>query len=154
MMIRKNFGCTHFIIGRDMAGSKSSVTGDDFYGAYDAQQVSRTHTRVHWHSIVTSLDRVQICTTVLLSAVGKLFRGARCARFNTLHPLNWSHRLAAVSDSGPPDVRVDFCPIAKLLSRHRLVRGDGGVGVGDDNVFVDHSPPIDTCLCHGRFCYL
>jgi ATP sulfurylase len=34
MMIRKNFGCTHFIIGRDMAGSKSSVTGDDFYGAY------------------------------------------------------------------------------------------------------------------------
>lgn len=39
MMIRKNFGCTHFIIGRDMAGSKSSVTGDDFYGAYDAQEV-------------------------------------------------------------------------------------------------------------------
>lgn len=39
-MIRKNFGCTHFIIGRDMAGSKSSVTGDDFYGAYDAQEVT------------------------------------------------------------------------------------------------------------------
>ncbi|GMI10837.1 hypothetical protein TrLO_g15785 [Triparma laevis f. longispina] len=38
-MIRKNFGCTAFIIGRDMAGSKSSVTGDDFYGAYDAQDL-------------------------------------------------------------------------------------------------------------------
>lgn len=37
MILRKNFGCTHFIIGRDMAGSKSSVTGEDFYGAYDAQ---------------------------------------------------------------------------------------------------------------------
>lgn len=37
MMIRKNYGATHFIIGRDMAGSKSSVTGDDFYGAYEAQ---------------------------------------------------------------------------------------------------------------------
>lgn len=37
MIIRKNYGCTHFIIGRDMAGSKSSVTGDDFYGAYEAQ---------------------------------------------------------------------------------------------------------------------
>lgn len=37
MIIRKNYGCTHFIIGRDMAGSKSSVTGEDFYGPYEAQ---------------------------------------------------------------------------------------------------------------------
>jgi len=43
MMIRKNFGCTHFIIGRDMAGSKSSVTGEDFYGAYDAQDFAKEH---------------------------------------------------------------------------------------------------------------
>merc|ERR1712138_152684 len=41
MMIRKNFGCTHFIVGRDMAGSKSSITGDDFYGAYDAQDYAK-----------------------------------------------------------------------------------------------------------------
>ncbi|GMI28142.1 hypothetical protein TeGR_g10641 [Tetraparma gracilis] len=38
-MIRKNYGCTAFIIGRDMAGSKSSLSGDDFYGAYDAQDL-------------------------------------------------------------------------------------------------------------------
>merc|ERR1711988_110935 len=38
MMIRKNYGCTHFIIGRDMAGSKSSLDGEDFYGAYEAQE--------------------------------------------------------------------------------------------------------------------
>ena len=37
MIIRRNYGCTHFIIGRDMAGCKSSLTGDDFYGPYDAQ---------------------------------------------------------------------------------------------------------------------
>nr|AUG32523.1 sulfate adenylyltransferase [Paulinella longichromatophora] len=37
MIIRKNYGCTHFIIGRDMAGCKSSITGNDFYGPYDAQ---------------------------------------------------------------------------------------------------------------------
>ncbi|KAK9868083.1 hypothetical protein WJX84_003836 [Apatococcus fuscideae] len=43
MIIRKNYGCTHFIIGRDMAGSKSSVTGEDFYGAYEAQEVAQKH---------------------------------------------------------------------------------------------------------------
>jgi sulfate adenylyltransferase len=41
MIIRKNYGCTHFIIGRDMAGCKSSLTGDDFYGPYEAQDFAR-----------------------------------------------------------------------------------------------------------------
>jgi sulfate adenylyltransferase len=41
MIIRKNYGCTHFIVGRDMAGSKSSLTGEDFYGMYDAQLAAR-----------------------------------------------------------------------------------------------------------------
>jgi sulfate adenylyltransferase len=43
MIIRKNFGCTHFIIGRDMAGCKSSIDGEDFYGAYDAQDFAKEH---------------------------------------------------------------------------------------------------------------
>lgn len=42
MIIRKNFGCTHFIIGRDMAGSKSSVTGEDYYGPYEAQDIAKS----------------------------------------------------------------------------------------------------------------
>merc|ERR1711988_1548401 len=41
MIIRKNYGATHFIIGRDMAGTKSTITGDDFYGAYDAQEMGK-----------------------------------------------------------------------------------------------------------------
>ncbi len=38
MIMRRNYGATHFIIGRDMAGSKSSLSGEDFYGPYDAQE--------------------------------------------------------------------------------------------------------------------
>ncbi len=41
MIIRRNYGCTHFIIGRDMAGCKSSLSGDDFYQPYEAQDFAR-----------------------------------------------------------------------------------------------------------------
>ena len=41
MIIRRNYGCTHFIIGRDMAGCKSSLSGDDYYGPYDAQNFAK-----------------------------------------------------------------------------------------------------------------
>lgn len=41
MILRKNYGCTHFIIGRDMAGSKSSVTSEDFYGPFEAQDLAK-----------------------------------------------------------------------------------------------------------------
>ena len=43
MIIRKNYGASHFIIGRDMAGSKSSISGEDFYGAYDAQDLAKAN---------------------------------------------------------------------------------------------------------------
>jgi sulfate adenylyltransferase len=38
-IIRKNFGCTHFIVGRDHAGPGKAADGKPFYGPYDAQQL-------------------------------------------------------------------------------------------------------------------
>ena len=42
-LIRKNHGCTHFIVGRDHAGPGSNSAGEDFYGPYDAQDLFREH---------------------------------------------------------------------------------------------------------------
>lgn len=49
-------GCSHFIIGRDMAGSKSSLTGKDFYGAYDAQEMANKHAAELGMQTVPSLN--------------------------------------------------------------------------------------------------
>ncbi len=38
-IIRKNYGCTHFIVGRDHAGPGNDSNGKPFYGPYDAQRL-------------------------------------------------------------------------------------------------------------------
>ncbi|KTC84785.1 bifunctional sulfate adenylyltransferase/adenylylsulfate kinase [Legionella drozanskii] len=39
-LIRKNYGCTHFIIGRDHAGPGNNSQGKPFYDPYAAQQLA------------------------------------------------------------------------------------------------------------------
>ena len=58
MIIRRNYGCTHFIIGRDMAGCKSSKNGEDFYGPYDAQNFARECTSELKMKVVPSKNLV------------------------------------------------------------------------------------------------
>jgi sulfate adenylyltransferase len=38
-IIRRNYGATHFIVGRDHAGPGNDASGKPFYGPYDAQQL-------------------------------------------------------------------------------------------------------------------
>ena len=42
-IIRKNYGCTHLIVGRDHAGPGADSSGTPFYGPYDAQELLRNH---------------------------------------------------------------------------------------------------------------
>jgi sulfate adenylyltransferase len=42
-IIRKNYGCSHFIVGRDHAGPGQDSSGKPFYGPYDAQQLLKEH---------------------------------------------------------------------------------------------------------------
>src|SRR5262249_44072491 len=42
-IVRKNYGCDHFIVGRDHASPGQDSSGKPFYGPYDAQAYLRQH---------------------------------------------------------------------------------------------------------------
>jgi sulfate adenylyltransferase len=42
-IIRKNYGASHFIVGRDHAGPGKDASGEPFYGPYEAQQLLERH---------------------------------------------------------------------------------------------------------------
>jgi sulfate adenylyltransferase len=42
-IIRRNYGCTHLIVGRDHAGPGAAANGQPFYGPYEAQTLLGQH---------------------------------------------------------------------------------------------------------------
>jgi sulfate adenylyltransferase len=64
-IIRKNYGCTHLIVGRDHAGPGNDSSGKPFYGPYDAQELMLKHqeeldiTMVPFRNMVYVEDQAQ-----------------------------------------------------------------------------------------------
>jgi sulfate adenylyltransferase len=42
-LMRKNYGCTHFIVGRGHVGPGNDSDGKPFYGPYEGQELFRKH---------------------------------------------------------------------------------------------------------------
>lgn len=45
MLIRRNYGANHLIVGRDHAGPGNDSQGQPFYGPYDAQELAQAHSQ-------------------------------------------------------------------------------------------------------------
>lgn len=64
-IIRKNYGCTHLIVGHDHAGPGLDSNGQPFYGPYEAQELLREHEMeigiemVPFRAMVYAQDRAQ-----------------------------------------------------------------------------------------------
>jgi len=59
-LIRKNYGATHFIVGRDHAGPGKDKSGKDFYGSYEAQQLAKQYESELGISIVPFNEMVYV----------------------------------------------------------------------------------------------
>ncbi|MCK5027571.1 MAG: bifunctional sulfate adenylyltransferase/adenylylsulfate kinase [Candidatus Pacebacteria bacterium] len=59
-LIRKNYGCTHFIVGRDHASPGKDLNGVDFYGSYDAQDLVKEYEEEIGIKLVTPKEMVYV----------------------------------------------------------------------------------------------
>ncbi|MCA9397692.1 sulfate adenylyltransferase, partial [candidate division WWE3 bacterium] len=60
MLIRKNYGATHFIIGRDHAGPGRNSDGKPFYGPYEARDIAKRYANEVGIEIVPSAELVYL----------------------------------------------------------------------------------------------
>lgn len=59
-IIRKNYGCTHFIVGRDHAGPGKDEKGEFFYGVYDAQELVKEYAHEIGIEVITFNEVVYV----------------------------------------------------------------------------------------------
>ncbi|MGY1683070.1 sulfate adenylyltransferase [Geodermatophilus sp. SYSU D01176] len=77
-IIRKNYGATHFIVGRDHAGPGSDARGVPFYDPYAAQQLVRDHERELDIGIVPFRRLVYVAETAQYVPETEVRPGQRC----------------------------------------------------------------------------
>lgn len=105
-IIRRNLGCTHFIIGRDHAG----VGG--FYGAYDAHALARELTQ----SMDLGIELLLLREPYYCTACGQVVTDKTCAHSETHKlPISGTEIRAQLAAGCTPDTRMMRPEIAKAV---------------------------------------
>lgn len=122
-LIRRNFGASHFIVGRDHASPGADSAGKPFYGPYDAQELVAKHSEeigvrmVPFHELVYVVDedRYEEASRVTAGTATRSISGTQ-VRDDYLAagvPLPaWFTRpevAAILSESHPPRHRQGVC---------------------------------------------
>ncbi len=78
-IIRRNHGCTHFIVGRDHAGPGKDSTGKPFYGPYDAQEIMKEYQNEIGVEMVDFKQMVYLPDEARYESVDAVPKGTRSA---------------------------------------------------------------------------
>jgi sulfate adenylyltransferase len=110
-IIRKNYGCTHLIVGRDHAGPSCDSGGRPFYGPYDAQDLLRAH------QVELGIEMVPCHTMVYAPDLGRYLPEDELPRGTRVLSLSGSELRGLLLDGG--DIPEWFtCPaVASELQR-------------------------------------
>ncbi|MGD8863913.1 MAG: bifunctional sulfate adenylyltransferase/adenylylsulfate kinase [Myxococcales bacterium] len=81
-IIRRNYGCTHFIVGRDHAGPGNDADGRPFYEPYAAQELMRQHQQELQIQLVPSMELVHVEQADEYLPVDEVPPGARVDRLS------------------------------------------------------------------------
>jgi sulfate adenylyltransferase len=79
MIIRRNFGANHLIIGRDHAGPGNDSTGKPFYGPYESQEMAEKHSAEIGVKVIPFKQLVYLPDEDRYEEVSKLEQTARIA---------------------------------------------------------------------------
>lgn len=79
-IIRKNYGCTHFIVGRDHAGPGKNARGIPYYGPYDAQELLKSHEKELGITMIPFSEMVYVPGKKIFLPVNDVPKGVRIKR--------------------------------------------------------------------------
>lgn len=122
-LIRRNFGASHFIVGRDHAGPGPDSQGRPFFGPYDAQELVRRHEQEAGVRMVPFRELVYLPDEERYEETDKVPAGARVLNISGTQvreeylalgrPLpEWFTRpatAAILAETSPARYRQGFC---------------------------------------------